>query len=86
MLTLSIHHIYNSENTTLKGTPGYRNPDEIDLPPGEDLSPAPIEQDIDEWVFLDREKLDSQPEAAPEEGRRSLGGKTSLCIALDVEE
>ncbi|KAK1751088.1 inorganic pyrophosphatase [Echria macrotheca] len=48
------------ENTTLKGTPGKLDPEEVKLPPGEDLSPAPTPRDIEEWFFVDREKLDRE--------------------------
>ena len=34
------------ENTTLKKTPGKKRPDDID-------------DDLDEWFFIDRERLDS---------------------------
>lgn len=48
------------ENTTLKGTPGKLDPDDVDLPPNEDLSPAPIEGGLGEWFFVDRKKLNSK--------------------------
>lgn len=51
------------DNTTLKGTPGKLDPDDVDLPPNEDLPPAHIKQDIDEWFFVDRDKLDSAKES-----------------------
>ncbi|KAK0642927.1 inorganic pyrophosphatase [Cercophora newfieldiana] len=50
------------ENTTLEGTPGKMDPGDVDLPPNEDLSPAPIEDDLGRWYFVDREKLDSKEE------------------------
>jgi inorganic pyrophosphatase len=42
------------DNTTLDGTPGKLDPDKVRLPPVEDLSPAPVEQDLDEWFYIDR--------------------------------
>lgn len=72
--------VLNSENTTIKGTPGKLDPGEVDLPPGEDLPPAPIEQDIDEWVFLDRDKLESDKSAV-----RLLSGMSSLHIDLKLD-
>ena len=45
-------------NTTLNGTPGKIDPDDVKLPPDEKLPPANIEQDIDEWFFIDRDSLD----------------------------
>lgn len=47
------------DNTTLKGTPGKLDPDKVHLPPDEDLSPAPIDQDLDEWFYVDRDALDA---------------------------
>ncbi|KAK3312000.1 inorganic pyrophosphatase [Apodospora peruviana] len=51
--------VVSLDNTTLAGTPGKLDPDEVDLPPDQDLSPAPIDQDLDEWIYLDRDELDS---------------------------
>ncbi|KAM7208172.1 putative inorganic pyrophosphatase [Naviculisporaceae sp. PSN 640] len=68
------------ENTTLEGTPGKLDPGEVDLPPGEDLSPAPIEEDLNEWVFLDKDKLDSDHPAA-----KSLSTTSSLHIDLQLD-
>ncbi|KAK4445188.1 inorganic pyrophosphatase [Podospora aff. communis PSN243] len=47
------------KNTTLIGTPGKMDPDDVDFPAREDLSPAPIEADLDVWHFIDRDKLKS---------------------------
>ncbi|KAK4214201.1 inorganic pyrophosphatase [Rhypophila decipiens] len=70
------------ENTTLKDTPGKLDPDEIDLPPGEDLSPAPIEPEVfDGWVFLDKDSS----QLGYSRGSL-LGQPASLCINLDVEK
>ncbi|KAL1842460.1 hypothetical protein VTJ49DRAFT_5197 [Mycothermus thermophilus] len=46
------------ENTTLDGTPGKLDPDSVSLPKDEDRSPAPVEQDLDEWFYLDRDNLE----------------------------
>ncbi|KAK3370796.1 inorganic pyrophosphatase [Lasiosphaeria ovina] len=45
------------DNTTLSGTPGKLDPGDVELPPDQDLSPAPVEQDLDEWYFVDRDAL-----------------------------
>ncbi|KXX83208.1 Inorganic pyrophosphatase [Madurella mycetomatis] len=47
------------DNTTLPGTPGNIDPDTVDLPPDQDLSPAPIKQDLEEWFYIDRSSLDT---------------------------
>ncbi|KAK7936600.1 inorganic pyrophosphatase [Apiospora aurea] len=44
------------ENTTLSGTPGKIDPDELDLPPNEDLPPADVAPSED-WHFISREEL-----------------------------
>jgi inorganic pyrophosphatase len=62
----------NRDNTTLEGTPGKMEPDDVDLPPNEDLPPAPIEDDLDEWFFIDREKLDSKSEISLEESKLEI--------------
>lgn len=55
MLTLDFR-----DNTTLTGTPGKVDPDKIDLPPDQDLAPAPIDQDdLEEWFYIDRASLDT---------------------------
>ncbi|KAL2015274.1 hypothetical protein VTK56DRAFT_5915 [Thermocarpiscus australiensis] len=69
------HGKISLDNTTLSGTPGKLDPDKVDLPPDEDLSPAPIEQDLEEWFFIDRESLDA--------GKFSMEG-SSMQIALDL--
>ncbi|KAK4120333.1 inorganic pyrophosphatase [Parathielavia appendiculata] len=48
------------DNTTLKDTPGNLDPDKVHLPPDEVLSPAPIEQDLEEWYYVDRDAVDAQ--------------------------
>ncbi|KAK3936777.1 inorganic pyrophosphatase [Diplogelasinospora grovesii] len=51
------HTAITIENTTLTGTPGYIDPEEVNLPPNEDLPPAPVNRDLEEWFFVDREAL-----------------------------
>lgn len=34
------------------------DPDTVCLPPDEDLSPAPVEEDLDEWYYIDRDALE----------------------------
>jgi inorganic pyrophosphatase len=63
------------DNTTLKDTPGNMDPDRVRLPPDEDLPPAPVEQDLEEWYYVDREAVDTQG--------TSLDG-SDLHIGLDV--
>lgn len=63
------------DNTTLSGTPGKIDPDKVQLPPDEDLSPAPIHQDLEEWFFVDRDTL--EPDKVSLEG-------SDLHIELDV--
>ncbi|KAL2173150.1 inorganic pyrophosphatase [Thermothelomyces heterothallicus CBS 202.75] len=65
------------DNTTLDGTPGKLDPDEVRLPPDEDLSPAPIEQDLDEWFYIDRKTA--------EDGEGSLSGN-NMTIVLEMQE
>jgi len=65
------------KNTTLEGTPGKVDPGELELPPGEDLSPAPIEDDLEKWYFVDREKLDSRGDVSLEQ--------CSVKIMLDLK-
>lgn len=65
----------HSDNTTLSGTPGKLDPDKVHLPPDEDLSPAPIEEDLSEWYYLDRLALDAA-EVSLEQG--------SLDIVLEM--
>ena len=48
------------DNTTLSGTHGKLDPDKVHLPPDQDLSPAPVKQDLDEWFYIDRDTLDSR--------------------------
>ena len=47
----------HSVNTTLHGTPGKIDPGDLKLPPNEERPPAKIEEDIDEWFFIDRDAL-----------------------------
>ena len=63
------------DNTTLEGTPGKLDPGTIHLPRDEQLSPAPIEEDLDEWFYVDRDALDV--EEKPLEG-------SDLRIVLDL--
>ncbi|KAK5657224.1 hypothetical protein OQA88_3282 [Cercophora sp. LCS_1] len=50
------------DNTTLKGTPGWVDPRRVRLPPEEDLSPAPVGRETQEWYFVDRDGLDKTKE------------------------
>lgn len=52
-----------SNNTTLAGTPGKLDPSDVDLPPDEDLPPAEIKQDLNEWFFVDRDKVEPDDES-----------------------
>ncbi|KAK0705513.1 inorganic pyrophosphatase [Lasiosphaeris hirsuta] len=45
------------DNTTHPKTPGKLDPKDVHLPPNEDLPPARVEQDLDEWHFFDREAV-----------------------------
>ncbi|KAK3344228.1 inorganic pyrophosphatase [Lasiosphaeria hispida] len=63
------------DNTTLSGTPGKLDPDDVDLPPNEDLPPARIEQDLDEWHFFDREEVEAFKDSLEQ---------SSLHIRLDL--
>ncbi|KAK4245736.1 inorganic pyrophosphatase [Corynascus novoguineensis] len=65
------------DNTTLHGTPGRMDPDKVHLPPQEDLSPAPVERDLEEWFYVDREPLKDQEPSF---------GKSSLTIVVDMQE
>lgn len=47
------------------------------LPPDENLSPAPIKQDLDEWFYIDRK--------SEEDNENSLTGK-NMTIVLDILE
>ncbi|KAK3386451.1 inorganic pyrophosphatase [Podospora didyma] len=66
------------DNTTLEGTPGKLDPNKVKLPPDEDLTPAPIEQDLGEWFFVDRDSLESSATASLDNSR--------LRIVLELEE
>jgi inorganic pyrophosphatase len=63
------------DNTTLKGTPGKMDPDKVHLPPDEVLTPAPIEQDLEEWYYVDRVSV---------EARGASLDQSSLHIGLHV--
>ncbi|KAK4198124.1 hypothetical protein QBC40DRAFT_350468 [Triangularia verruculosa] len=63
------------QNTTLKGTPGKLDPKKVKLPPDEDLSPAPVPEDQEEWFYVDRESLDAASRLENDRGpRRAHGG------------
>ncbi|KAL2125897.1 hypothetical protein VTI74DRAFT_2318 [Chaetomium olivicolor] len=66
------------DNTTLKGTPGKLDPHKVHLPRDEHLSPAPIEDDLDEWFYIDRNSVDDGQDW------ESLDG-SNLKIALDIK-
>ncbi|KAK4237592.1 inorganic pyrophosphatase [Achaetomium macrosporum] len=48
------------DNTTLSGTPGKLDPDKVKLPPDEDLAPAPIDEDLEEWYYIDRKSIEDR--------------------------
>jgi hypothetical protein len=48
------------------------DPNDADLPAREDLSPAPIEDDLDVWHFIDREKLKSGPAVFLEQSKLKI--------------
>ncbi|KAL2256540.1 hypothetical protein VTK26DRAFT_1519 [Humicola hyalothermophila] len=56
------------DNTTLTGTPGKLDPDTVHLPPDQDIAPAPVEQDLDDWYYIDRNALEAK-DASLEGGR-----------------
>jgi len=64
------------DNTTLEGTPGKLDPDTVCLPDDEDLPPAPVEQDLDEWFYVDRNALDDE---------EKLLEMSDLEIVLDIK-
>jgi inorganic pyrophosphatase len=41
----------------LSKTPGKLDPDKVHLPKDEDLSPAPVDEGLDEWFYIDREAV-----------------------------
>jgi hypothetical protein len=47
----------------LPGTPGKLDPDKVKLPDDEDLAPAPVKEDLEEWVYIDRESIDDRGKA-----------------------
>ncbi|KAK4645125.1 hypothetical protein QC761_311040 [Podospora bellae-mahoneyi] len=63
-------------NTTLSGTPGKLDPKDVGLPADENLSPAPVPQELEEWFYVDRERL--------EDDKKLVHGGDSLCITLDL--
>lgn len=67
------------ENTTLKGTKGWVDPDTVELPPEEDLTPAPVGRETQEWYFVDREGLD---ETGRERKEKSHSVKDNLAEEL----
>lgn len=60
------------DNTTLSGTPGNLDPDKVHLPPDQDISPAPVDEDLDEWHYIDRDALDEEEEASLEGSRLKI--------------
>lgn len=42
----------NSVNTTVPHSPDRKNPNELNIPKGEDKAPAPIDPSIDKWFFI----------------------------------
>ena len=44
----------------MKGTSGKLDPEKVHLPDDEDLSPAPIKEDLDEWFYVDRDAVDAE--------------------------
>ena len=50
------------DNTTLKGTPGQLDPEKVHLPKDEHMSPAPVDEDLDEWFYVDRDAVDAEEE------------------------
>jgi hypothetical protein len=87
--------VWRRDNTTLKGTPGKLDPDTVHFPPDEDLSPAPVEEDLDEWYYIDREALKDrvtlQDEAlslgageGPREGGEAPLESNELKIVLNI--
>jgi hypothetical protein len=65
--------VWRRDNTTLKGTPGKLDPDTVHLPPDEDLSPAPVKEDLDEWYYIDREALKDRETFKDEEALLGAG-------------
>lgn len=63
-------------NTTLSGTPGKLDPKDVGLPADENLSPAPVPQELEEWFYVDRERV--------EDDKKLVHGDDSLCITLDL--
>ncbi|KAK3396847.1 inorganic pyrophosphatase [Sordaria brevicollis] len=68
------------KNTTLRGTPGYVEPESVKLPPNEDLPPAEVDQDLEEVAYVDRNESDD------DDGDNDSDSNEDECEMVDLTD